>query len=638
MKKQTIAIIATTAFLLAVGIFIFLHFQKKRGQDTSGIYAFLNAFNEKLVKKNVDSAMTFFDAGLRKNGDYRDLVMKLMDFKGPDNESDINPSVSFALGSSEIKYLSATVAEVTIPATLTFEKLENRPTALILKIAKRGDSYSIIQVVPGRFLLDYVTYSNFIKDRTLRDEDRFSPETLAGFKAAQQLKTKYDSVIWFAHVNGQTFFYVVKGTWQQFSLRSDSANYKMGLVGPDMKEIIPVEYTLIHNINGTFDNLVEVEKGSKRGFFDLKGKNILPVVYDAIYPVNNPEYLAALKSGNDYYWLKNDYSVSDKVDLKLADILTSVKKMGPYNMTDSGLGDKNITEFNSRDNPGSIYIAPSYLVDLNLIEPIKMFKNPLRKRVDYYDVSKQYIVEAGRRAEDANNNWLQATFYKIRDYFLGGRAEFYEKKNLIVVDNKHNKVYTTNIELNHDKEEDGGDGLGDAAVCDVNMIRAINDSLYEIKSGGTFYTSLYDNAKTIQGGVYYSYLTVKNDKLIELPNKRIFGFTKYVKMTDAYLNGCYSIWEGTDYRNQKHRIVNNMTPEMLAFMKNEIYADYSYKFKDKHWADVFMAYYDTDDSSNPKANASVDDSLTVIDKYNINFITQKLNSLKPSDKTKVNLK
>jgi hypothetical protein len=62
-------------------------------------------------------------------------------------------------------------------------------------------------------------------------------------------------------------------------------------------------------------------------------------------------------------------------------------------------------------------------------------------------------------------------------------------------------------------------------------------------------------------------------------------------------------------------------------MKNEIYADYGYQFKDKRWQMVFgdMPKYGTDADGNTKPGlATVDDSLTDIDKYNINWINQKL--------------
>ncbi|WP_394772378.1 hypothetical protein [Mucilaginibacter sp.] len=61
-------------------------------------------------------------------------------------------------------------------------------------------------------------------------------------------------------------------------------------------------------------------------------------------------------------------------------------------------------------------------------------------------------------------------------------------------------------------------------------------------------------------------------------------------------------------------------------IKNEIFADYAYKFKDKRWEDIFMMMesYNRKTIDKQPYNVSVDDSLTVIDKYNINWINQRL--------------
>ena len=94
-------------------------------------------------------------------------------------------------------------------------------------------------------------------------------------------------------------------------------------------------------------------------------------------------------------------------------------------------------------------------------------------------------------------------------------------------------------------------------------------------------------------------------------------------MDDSYLNGCYNLEVGTRYNSQK-KTIDHLTPEILRYMKNEIYADYRYQFKDKRWTDVFQPFYSDDSGTELKSNASVDDSLTTIDKYNINWINQKL--------------
>ncbi len=77
-------------------------------------------------------------------------------------------------------------------------------------------------------------------------------------------------------------------------------------------------------------------------------------------------------------------------------------------------------------------------------------------------------------------------------------------------------------------------------------------------------------------------------------------------------------------------------------MKNEIYADYAYQFKDKRWEEIFQGMqsyalpesYKDGNEIKPKLNAgTVDDSLTVIDKYNINWISQKLKEAKTPPNT-----
>jgi hypothetical protein len=114
-------------------------------------------------------------------------------------------------------------------------------------------------------------------------------------------------------------------------------------------------------------------------------------------------------------------------------------------------------------------------------------------------------------------------------------------------------------------------------------------------------------------GPYYHYLYIKNGKLVALPNSRIFGCSKYVKLDDSYLQGCYIV-------NGKK--VDHLTNEMLQYMKNEIYASYGYQFKTKAWNDIFdVRFYQ---ELGDRKNTNVDDSLSAIEKYNINWINQKL--------------
>ena len=65
----------------------------------------------------------------------------------------------------------------------------------------------------------------------------------------------------------------------------------------------------------------------------------------------------------------------------------------------------------------------------------------------------------------------------------------------------------------------------------------------------------------------------------------------------------------------------------ITFIKNEIYASYHYKFKDDRWNNVFAGSFDRSDDN---LKASVDDSLSDIEKYNIKWLDSKLRVAKSS--------
>ncbi|HEY8930210.1 MAG TPA: YARHG domain-containing protein [Mucilaginibacter sp.] len=629
MKTKTLIRVVAFIMMAFATLFIVRCKTQQKAQHPE-ISAFLNKFNKQIQARNVDSLMNYFEDG-RQTQSFTYLAFYLTGGKTNKDKDKPLVSVSLDVDGATIKTLNDNLSVATVPVKLSHDSVADKQTILTFTIHKLlPGSYKISAIDGQAFLKSYLAYENAVKARfPYVEQVTYSPGTLEAFKIAATLKPKYDSVVWFAHFNNKPYFYVIKGKWDEstgIGRNADSAAvapYKMGLVGPDLKEIIPPEYDLVHNINATFPGLVEVEKDNKKGFYDLSGKIVLPVSYDQIFPVNDDSNLAVLRTGDDYFYLKQDMTISDKADIKIGDILPKIK--GIYASADLYYNAiAVVTEFNSKTRHGAIYIAPSYLVDLNLIGQVEEFKNPLRK-TEFEDVHTSYKLKYANTATEPNN-WLQATFYSIRDYFIGGRGEFYDHKNMVIADKKNNRIYTQEIGIDYTPGEGGGEAL--TGVCDVNSIKVINDTLYEVKTGATIYVGLYDSAKYISGGPYYHYYVVKNNKLKELPNNRTFGFTKYIKMDDSYLNACYVMTTGTEnWKNRQKRTLNQITPEMLHYMKNEIFADYAYKFKDKRWQDIFseMDWYSYKGGEERKSfNTSIDDSLTVIDKYNINWINQKI--------------
>ena len=637
MKTKPILIGAASVALL-VAIFLFFRTKYAGKPEKPEITQFLYVFCNRVNEGNYKALSGLFEIRHAPKK-LRNLLNFLSGKKDINGKGKPIANIILDPAESTIKIIDADYAVASIPAKFSHDSLVAKKSVITLTIHKIAQhKFRIVQIDVRKFLTDYTQYANFVRSKRVPDTAMYSPITLAAFKTAEQLKARYDSVIWFAHVDGKNFFYVIKGKWDEdkdINRYKDSVidPYKMGLVNPDLKEVIPPEYDLIHNIGATFPGLVEVEKDNKKGFFDLEGKSIVSVNYDQIFPIMDDANIAVLRNGNDYFYLKKDMSVSEKVNLKVSDFFSKIKYLGQnFDLYPNALSI--VTEYNSHEENGIIYIAPSYLADLNLIEKYKDFKNPLRKiAVIFGDeedgIHKNYAVTFAGQSQHTDN-WFEAIFYSINDYFLGGREGFYDKKNLILINNKNNKIFTIDLATAYGPFE-GGSLNG---VCDINNIKMVNDSLFEVKAGALLNVNLYNSTKRISGGPYFHYLGIKDNKLVELPNHRVFGFTRYVKMDDSYLQGCY-VLEG----NESHstQIVYHLTPEIIRYMKNEIFADYRYQFKDKRWQTVFEempSYVSNYYSDKPKPdNINVDDSLSEIDKYNINFLNKKIKEAKTGPKT-----
>lgn len=623
MKTKPILIIAVAVVVLAIGGYFLFKGKSTSSPKQGDITQFLKGFNQQLIKGNRDSLLAYFPD--KQNSEPINRLITALINKTEDPETSFKLELN--VDQSTITFTNPTLALATVPITFSGDHLSSKVSSLTFTIQKEeNNKYKIYQVDGTIFMTDYIAYKSSAWQKNYSDKEIYSPVTLKAFADANNLKTKYDSVIWFSHIKDQTYFYVVKGKWDfgdQFQEEKDTAKtYKMGLVGPDYKEIIPAEYDLVYTIGGTFSNLVEVEKDHKRGFYDLNGKLVLPVEYDQIFPLNDAENIAAVRKGNDYFWLKGDYSVSEKTDIRVKDIFGKLKQPASFTLNQSPAG--GITEFNSKEQHGAIYIPPSYLDDLHLISGIKQFKNPLRNHVYFEESSSQYIVKARalpvNETAASSNNWIQSAYYSIRDYFIGGRSEFYDSNNMVLIDNKNNKLYGYRINTDINTEEGGGEFSG---RCNEFNINALSDSLLEVKVTSVGSIELYNNTYLNELPVFHL-LKIQNGKVEETMNtKRIFAFTKFRKMDNHFIDGCYVCYKMVDGRYEMTSS-GAISPEVLRYMKNEIYADYNYKFKDKRWTEMFEQQFYGHYKSE---NVSVQDSLTEIDKYNIQWIDQKLKGL-----------
>jgi len=602
MKTKPILIGVITGIVI-LGLAFFVKAKYFDKPPVANYDRFMQDFNKHVVNKNTDSLATYFN--LTWQPELLNHFLKVLT-----NQSSVNMGdaavlkLALNIKGCSYTYLESGDAKIKVPIKLTDSALPVQWTSLTFTVHKKANKYVITNVDNLIFIEDYLAYENKVRTKSLSDKDIYSPITLQAFKSAEKLKTKYDSVLWFSHINKQTYYYVVKGKWDYYD--ADSAKtYKMGLVNPQLQEIIPAEYDLIYNINGSINGLVEVEKDHKRGFYDLNGKIVVPVEYDQIFPLVNSEHLGALRKDNSYYWLEKDYSVSEETSVNIKNVMAQLPRVNWNNL--SHLSNTDVMEMNSRDNHSSVLISPSYLTDLNLVSAIKYLKNPLRRNVEFYDASSSYKVTEAEELAKADTGRFQALVYSIRDYFIGGRSEFYDTKNVVLVDKQSNRTFSSDISVDYTMSEGG-----EAPIkCDGYSFKSVSDTLFELRAGASTNLTLYDDTY-IQEMPIYHYMYVHNNKLQEKLTNRLFAFTKFVKMDDSYITGCYLY---------NDKVITGLTPAMLRYMKNEIYADYNYIFKDKKWTGIFA-----DGMPDYKAeNASIDDRLTDIDRYNLNWINQRLN-------------
>ena len=617
MKTKPILIAATIALL--AGITLFIRCKTSTKTDAAEITQFLNKFNNSIKEGSTDTLMACFETNKKTKGLKR--LVNLLAGKKDDRGSKPMAIISLDIDNAQIKNVNTELITVNIPTSFSHDSLNSKKSMLILKIYQFAPHrYKIVQADARKFYNDYVAYEYYVKSKTVTDNDVFDPMTIAAFKTADRLKARYDSVIWFEHIDKKTFYFVVKGRWNQAQVdsldgKSYNTDYKMGVLNPDLKEIIPVEYDLIHNINGTIPGLIEVEKNKRKGLFAIDGKKGLPANYDEILPLNDDANLAVLRAGDDYFYLKKDYNVTEKIaGFNIANILNKINNYGnSYIVTDNH--PENILEYNSREVSNSIIIPPSYLSEWNILPHLIDLRNPIRKAISYDDMEMgdaYYKVSFNEHKEE--NSWLESGFYSIVNDYLGSRGGLYQNNSVLMIDKKRNRIYGHQVNIFYAMSE-GGIVL--SGRCSNNYFKALNDSLFEYRTTAFLATEIGDNQE-IREAPYYFYLELKDGKLKALPNDRFFGFTKYVKMDDSYLNGCYLLNDKT---------VDHMTTEMLQYAKNEVFAQYQYKFKNPKWIKLFDYRFGRDGEGK---NTVVDDSLTEVDKYNINFLNQKIKSSKPT--------
>ena len=206
-------ILKTIAAPLLICCAIMLSQCKHKVDDKDGINSFLSLISLEVQNGQTDSLMNNFD--LRKKSTIiKQLVNILCNKTGIAKNSTPIFKLALDMDNKTLEEGGPDITNATIPITLSRDTLSIQPTstALSFKIKRVANStYKIVDVDATKLIKEYVDFENMVRGKILSDKDIYSPQTLAAFKTAEELKAKYDSIPWFQHIGNKTYYFVVKG-------------------------------------------------------------------------------------------------------------------------------------------------------------------------------------------------------------------------------------------------------------------------------------------------------------------------------------------------------------------------------------------------------------------------------------------
>lgn len=430
-----------------------------------------------------------------------------------------------------------------------------------------------------------------------------------------ELDKKYPSSPYYMLLDNEKHFVVSDGS-QNYGIPDFNGQIQYGIVDSGHTPILPVAYDKIYNPDLTLEECFELKKGKKVGLFNYALGTVLPPQFDIIYPAKGRKKRVAygLKEGV-WFKIKNDLSTSLSTDFSPVDLFKSLS----FNLKDS----KNIMMFSSYNESypedlgtgKGVLVLPSYLEQLNLLDKT------------FYDdiiLPRQVGSNAGTKTVELKNTKDISITDKIKSFFISvyeegidARGYHSESEELVVYNSQNNQLNSYQLYSLDDSDQ----------LCRDSGYRVLFDSLIEVKKTGSHHGGLgYDF------GPIYQYHTVSSEgDLIPLKSDRYFDFTKFAKVEKRHFEGCYAKEIGMMIDQHNYVQSDHLTIEELDLMRNEIFADYGYKFKTEKWQKYFAtkAWY-------KPLHDDVNDLLTDIDKANVKTILRIKKSMEGREQDVVN--
>lgn len=368
--------------------------------------------------------------------------------------------------------------------------------------------------------------------------------------------------------------------------------YEYGLTDENHKVILEPSFDKLYHPNTTIANCMEVKNGEKLGLYNLVTGELLAPRFDYILPsgpiisvmgfANENGELVELNADNLSTWKSSQYS---PWPLLINSLSFDIQKIGETRWYDTKL-------YSSVNNQG-VVILPSYIEHLKLLSQDKYL---VLADGDSYDEG-NWSARAITTNERSLSENIDAFFVSVEESGMVG-YEFQKKSDKLVVYNAESNSFNS-ITLH-----DFSTSIWGAPAT----YRFVNNSLIEVKS-----TAGFNPIPGYHFATHFTYYQVTDQGEIEpLQSARIYDFTKFIHINDTYFNGDFAYFMDKPYEEYNMYQLAHLTIADLDIMRNEIFAEYGYKFKSEKW----QKYFASQSWYNPRYD-DVNDKLTEVDKANV---------------------
>lgn len=414
--------------------------------------------------------------------------------------------------------------------------------------------------------------------------------------------------------------YCTKDSFLLYVSGCTKANGFLGLANNVGDILLDPIYEQLYNPDVSLVDCIEIKQEGKIGVFNYRTRQMIAPRFQYIIPEAFPATNVAwgIDDGVWYKIVSSSNGVSVKPDAQYSPIATLQQlKLDVFTLPRSQILTYIDKQWSLKSYFGRM-VLPSYLA----------YIDDLKAHYPHHDECEYLFLPEYNGFRDMEKlRSASKSFHKINDkitafvqsMFLegsSGRGYSWDYYSL-VTHNAETQAINTHYIGNFDHF------LTDSAgICQTFTYQFLNDSIFEVQYTDRPYEQKYKVSSN------YKYINIQPDGGIqELKTHRRYPYTKFAKMEDRYFSGCFL----QDLPQEMYHMQNwgytywrttHLSIEDLDTMRNEIYADYGYRFQAPAWRQYFSRF-----KWYSPAYDNVDSLLTPIDKYNLGVILKEKNRM-----------